>query len=90
MKRCVNHDGDWRRINKDLAMMNYTSEKSKQESWRQGTGCDGEGQVDVWVWGINQVMKSHIVLSDMKKKKSLDYIRRRNPLSPAQSKVAQV
>jgi hypothetical protein len=27
--------------------MNHTSEKSKRESWRRGTGCDGEGQVDV-------------------------------------------
>jgi hypothetical protein len=30
-----------------LAMMNHTSEKSKQVSWRRGTGCDGEGQVDI-------------------------------------------
>jgi hypothetical protein len=29
-------------INKDLAMMNYVSEKSKWEFWRQGTGCDRE------------------------------------------------
>jgi hypothetical protein len=28
-------------------MMNHTSEKSKRESWRRGTTCDGEGQVDV-------------------------------------------
>jgi hypothetical protein len=28
-------------------MMNHASNKSKQESWRQGTVCDGEGQVDV-------------------------------------------
>jgi hypothetical protein len=34
-------------INKDMAMMNYASEKSMQESWRRGTDCDGEGQVDV-------------------------------------------
>jgi hypothetical protein len=47
MKWCVRHDGSWRRINKDLATMNHASEKSKQESWRRGTGCDGEGQVDV-------------------------------------------
>jgi hypothetical protein len=47
MKCYVRHDGSWRRINKDLAMMNHASEKSKQESWRQGTGCDGEGQVNV-------------------------------------------
>jgi hypothetical protein len=31
-KRHVNHDGDWKRINKDLAMMNHTLEKSKQKS----------------------------------------------------------
>jgi hypothetical protein len=31
----------------DLAMMDHASEKSKQESWRRGTVCDGEGQVDV-------------------------------------------
>jgi hypothetical protein len=27
--------------------MNHTSKKSKRESWRRGTICDGEGQVDV-------------------------------------------
>jgi hypothetical protein len=31
----------------DLATMNHTLEKSKRGSWCQGTGCDGEGQVDV-------------------------------------------
>jgi hypothetical protein len=31
----------------DLAMMNHASVKSKWESWHRGTGCDGEGQVDV-------------------------------------------
>jgi hypothetical protein len=31
----------------DLAMMNHASEKSKRESWCRGTGCDGEGQVNV-------------------------------------------
>jgi hypothetical protein len=31
----------------DMAMMNYTSEKSKRESWCQGTICDREGRVDV-------------------------------------------
>jgi hypothetical protein len=46
MKWCVRQDDSWRRINNDLTTMNYTSEKSKQESWRRGTGCDGEGQVD--------------------------------------------
>jgi hypothetical protein len=40
-------DGNWIRINKDLATMNHTSEKSKQESWRRGTVYDREGQVDV-------------------------------------------
>jgi hypothetical protein len=33
-KICVNHDGSRRRINKDLATMNHTSENSKRESWR--------------------------------------------------------
>jgi hypothetical protein len=28
-------------------MMNYASEKSKQESWHRGTIYDGEGQVDI-------------------------------------------
>jgi hypothetical protein len=28
-------------------MMNHALEKSKRESWHQGTVCDGEGQVDV-------------------------------------------
>jgi hypothetical protein len=27
--------------------MNHASEKSKRESWRRGTGCDREGQVDI-------------------------------------------
>jgi hypothetical protein len=62
-KICVNHDGSRRRINKDLAMMKHTSEKSKQGSWRQGTRCDGEGQVDVRIRGIKLAMKSHISLS---------------------------
>jgi hypothetical protein len=26
--------------------MDHASEKSKRESWRRGTICDGEGQVD--------------------------------------------
>jgi hypothetical protein len=30
-----------------LPTMNHASEKSKRESWRRGTVCDGEGQVDV-------------------------------------------
>jgi hypothetical protein len=47
MKCCVRQDGSWRRINKDLAMMNHASEKSKRESWCRGTRCDREGQVDV-------------------------------------------
>jgi hypothetical protein len=46
-RRCEDLDGCWWRINKHLAMMNYTSEKSKHEAWRWGTGCDGEEQVDV-------------------------------------------
>jgi hypothetical protein len=47
IKSHVNHDDDCRRINKDLTMINHTSEMSKRESWRRDTGCDGEGQVDV-------------------------------------------
>jgi hypothetical protein len=34
-------------INKDLTTMNHASEKSKRESWRRETVCDGEGQVNV-------------------------------------------
>jgi hypothetical protein len=30
MKWCVRHDGSWKIINKDLAMMNHVSEKSKR------------------------------------------------------------
>jgi hypothetical protein len=30
-----------------LTTMNHASEKSKRESWRRGTGCDGEEQVDI-------------------------------------------
>jgi hypothetical protein len=63
IKSCVDHDGDWRRINNGLAVMNHTSEKSKRESCCRGTGCDGEGQVNVWVQDINHAMKSHIALS---------------------------
>jgi hypothetical protein len=40
-------------MNKYLAMMNHASEKSKRESWRRDTECDGEQQVDV------QFEKSH-------------------------------
>jgi hypothetical protein len=47
MKWCVRQDDSWRRINKDLAMMNHASKKSKRESWRRGIECDGEWQVDV-------------------------------------------
>jgi hypothetical protein len=61
-KSCVNHDGNWRRINRDLTAMNHTSEKSKRESWRWGTRCDGEGQVIVWNQDINHAMESHIAL----------------------------
>jgi hypothetical protein len=63
MKWCVKHDGSWRRINKNLVTMNHASEKSKRESWRWGIRCDGEGQVDVWIWGIKLAMKNHISLS---------------------------
>jgi hypothetical protein len=34
---------DEKELNKDLTTMNHTSEKSKQESWSQGTGYNGEG-----------------------------------------------
>jgi hypothetical protein len=47
MKWCMRQDDSWRMINKDLVMMSHASKKSKQETWRRGTGCDGEGQVDV-------------------------------------------
>jgi hypothetical protein len=47
MKWCVRQDGSWRMIGIDLAMMNNALEKSKRKSWHRGTGCDGEGQVDV-------------------------------------------
>jgi hypothetical protein len=83
-KGCVNDDGDWRRINKGLTVMNHTSDKNTRESWRQGTGCDGEGQMNIWAQDINHAMKSHIALSidiyelrnqcDMDKKKSIDCI----------------
>jgi hypothetical protein len=63
IKSHVNHYGDWRRINKDLAVMNHTSEKSKWESWCWDTRCDREGQVIVWVQSINQAMESRIALS---------------------------
>jgi hypothetical protein len=59
----LDYDGDRKRINKGLAAMNHTSEKSKWESWRRGTECDGEGQVNVLVQDINHAMKSHIALS---------------------------
>jgi hypothetical protein len=62
-KGCVDHDGDWRRINKSLATMNHISKKSKRKFWRRGTRCDGEGQVNVWVQDINHAIKSHIALS---------------------------
>jgi hypothetical protein len=41
MKCCVRQDSSWRRINKDLAVMDHALEKSKRESWRRGTVCDG-------------------------------------------------
>jgi hypothetical protein len=47
MKWCVIQDGSWKMINKDLTMMNHASEKSKWESWRRGTSCDGEEKVYV-------------------------------------------
>jgi hypothetical protein len=45
MKWCVKQGSSWRKINKDLATINQTSEKSKRESWCRGTICDGEGQL---------------------------------------------
>jgi hypothetical protein len=47
MKCCMKQDGSCRMINKDLTTMDHASEKSKQESWRRGSLCDGEGQADV-------------------------------------------
>jgi hypothetical protein len=47
MKWCVRQDGSWTRINKDLTTTNHASEKSKRESWRWGTRCDEEGQVNI-------------------------------------------
>jgi hypothetical protein len=47
MKWYVRLGGSWRRINKDLITINHASEKSKRESWRRRTRCDGEGQVDI-------------------------------------------
>jgi hypothetical protein len=41
-KSCMDHDNDWKMINKDLATMNHTSEKSKWKTWRRGTRYDGE------------------------------------------------
>jgi hypothetical protein len=38
-KRCVNHDGDWRRINKNLTTINHASEKCKRKAWHRGTEC---------------------------------------------------
>jgi hypothetical protein len=43
MKEYVSRDGSGRRIDKDLTTINHALEKSKQVSWNQGTGCDGEG-----------------------------------------------
>jgi hypothetical protein len=63
MNGCVSHDGSWRRINKDLTVMNHSLEKSKREAWHRGTRCDGEGQVDVWIRGIKLTMKSHMYVS---------------------------
>jgi hypothetical protein len=63
MKKCVSHDDSWRRINKDLTMTNHTSEKSKREAWHQGTECDREWQVDIWIRGIKLTMENHISLS---------------------------
>jgi hypothetical protein len=59
----VSHDGIWKRINIDLAMMRHASEKSKREAWRWGTECDREGQLDVQIWGIMLGMESHIFVS---------------------------
>jgi hypothetical protein len=62
-KEYVSHDGSWRRINKNLAMMNHTLEKNKQKAWHRDIECDGEWQVDVWIQGIKLAMESHISLS---------------------------
>jgi hypothetical protein len=62
-KSCVDHDGDWRRINNDFTAMNHILEKSKWKTWHQGAGSNGEEKVNVWVRDINQAMWSHKVLS---------------------------
>jgi hypothetical protein len=62
-KSWVDHDGDWRRINKGLVVMNHTSEKSKWKTWHRGNRCDGEGQVNCWVQDINHAMKTYKALS---------------------------
>jgi hypothetical protein len=36
-KISMDHDIDLRRINKGLAVMNHTSEKSKWNTWHRGT-----------------------------------------------------
>jgi hypothetical protein len=46
-----------------LVTMNHASEKSKRESWRRGTGFDGEGKVDILIREIKLAMKNHISLS---------------------------
>jgi hypothetical protein len=62
-KSCVDHDGDWRSINKSLAVMNHTSEKSKWKTWYRGIRCDREGKVNDWVQDIDHVMNIYITLS---------------------------
>jgi hypothetical protein len=63
MKWYVRHNVSWRIVNNDLTTMNHASKKSKRESWRWGTGCDGEWQVDIWIRGIKLAMKNHISIS---------------------------
>ncbi len=80
--------------------MKHASEKSKRESWRRGTRCDGEGQVKFLIRGIKQAMKSHIIISGdiyWINENKVTWIRSgvliiwgESPLSLAQGEFAQV
>jgi hypothetical protein len=59
MKWYVTEDGSWKRINKDLTMMNHASEKSKWESWHQGISIESIYEV---TWRSN-VEIDHMVWS---------------------------
>jgi hypothetical protein len=75
-------------------------EEGLPRTWLWWIGCDGEGQVDVWIWGTNQAIESYIVLSvDIhwiketkvtRTKSGVLIIWDENPLLPAQGEFAQV